>query len=188
MVPLNRVTEHLFYNKRIILDCDGIETEPRAWKISKVNRISPPGIAMVTMAQDHYDQHKDFIEYDAAGNFVGAWADYYGTTIPKEDPVQPTASLQIVFTGKSPVIKIGGSYKRFSAAFIKQTDAPVPVGQWMFELDGEDAANLVSTTVEDSAIKVKFVGGEEYLGKNLIIKYVVENGGDVSLPVEIAAL
>jgi len=32
-----------------------VDSEPRAWLISKVNRISPDGIVRVTLAQDLFD-------------------------------------------------------------------------------------------------------------------------------------
>lgn len=65
-----RETETLFYNIRMIIDAK-VESEPRAWLISKINRISPNGICRVTLTQDIFDQHKDFIEKDGNGNIVG---------------------------------------------------------------------------------------------------------------------
>jgi hypothetical protein len=51
---MTRETETLFYNIRMIIDAK-VETEPRAWLISKVNRISPNGICRVTLTQDNFD-------------------------------------------------------------------------------------------------------------------------------------
>jgi len=53
-VPMTRETETLFYNIRMIIDAN-VETEPRCWLISKVNRISPTGICRVTLTQDNFD-------------------------------------------------------------------------------------------------------------------------------------
>ena len=58
-LPLNRISEDIFYDKRMILEPLGIETEPVVWKISKVERASSNGILMLTFAQDLYDEHKD---------------------------------------------------------------------------------------------------------------------------------
>jgi hypothetical protein len=60
-------------------------TEPRAWVITKMNRITAKGLAEATLAQDKYDEHKDFIEIDDYGNVIGMWADYYdGSVAPRE--------------------------------------------------------------------------------------------------------
>ena len=45
---MNKDTETLFYNHRMIIDTK-VDSEPRAWLISKVNRISPNGICRVTL-------------------------------------------------------------------------------------------------------------------------------------------
>jgi len=45
---MTRDTETLFYNHRMIIDAK-VETEPRAWLISKINRISPNGICRITL-------------------------------------------------------------------------------------------------------------------------------------------
>jgi len=53
-VPMTRETETLFYNHRMIVDTK-VESEPRVWLISKINRISPNGICRVTLYQDKFD-------------------------------------------------------------------------------------------------------------------------------------
>ena len=97
-VPMTRDTETLFYNIRMIVDTK-VETEPRSWLISKVNRISPNGICRVTLAQDIFNPHTDYIEKDEDGNIVGLWADYYKsniepTEVPEDTPVSsPITSI-----------------------------------------------------------------------------------------------
>ena len=83
---MTRDTETLFYNHRMIVDTK-VDTEPRAWLISKVNRISPNGICRVTLYQDKFDSHKDFIERDENGNIIGMWANYYSSNLEPEPVV-----------------------------------------------------------------------------------------------------
>ena len=83
---MTRDTETLFYNHRLIIDTF-VESEPRAWLISKVNRISPNGICRVTLTQDTYNQHTDYIEHDENGNIIGMWANWFSSVIEPEEVI-----------------------------------------------------------------------------------------------------
>jgi hypothetical protein len=87
---MTRETETLFYNHRMIIDTF-VEAEPKAWLISKTNRLSPNGICRVTLTQDVFDQHRDYIERDVIGKIIGMWADYYVSNI-EPSPVEPDIS------------------------------------------------------------------------------------------------
>ena len=122
-VPMNPDTATLFYNHRMLVDNKGA-IEPRAWLISKLNRISPDGIVHVTLAQDIFDQHKDYIERDESGNVIGMWADYYvnqlGATdkevTPDSDaPIEYTSTIS--YSGVKPELKVGGSSKTFTMQY-----------------------------------------------------------------------
>lgn len=54
---MNKDTETLWYNTRMLIDSKiySNDSEPRAWLISKVNRISPNGVCRVTLTQDTFD-------------------------------------------------------------------------------------------------------------------------------------
>ena len=91
---MTRDTETLFYNHRMIIDAK-VESEPRAWLISKINRISPNGICRVTLTQDTFNQHTDYIEHDEFGDIIGMWADYYRSSI-EPTPITPDEQSDIV--------------------------------------------------------------------------------------------
>jgi len=83
-VPLNDVTETLSYNHRIIIDA-WLHTDvavPRVWKVSKLNRVMPNGIARIMLTQDLFNPHSDVIERDEDGNVTGMWADAIDAHIP----------------------------------------------------------------------------------------------------------
>ena len=194
---MTRDTETLFYNVRMIIDSN-VETEMRAWLISKVNRISPNGICRVTLTQDIFDQHKDYIERDESGNIVGKWADYFNSNIeptpiiPDEDqPISSsTVTSKITCSGK-PQFKIGGSAKTFTVAYYNEDNEVVedyPVGDWTFSIDGDPVdEELLTLTPDGNKIKVKFLGNDSYIGKILT---VTNTSGDAvaSLQIEIIAL
>lgn len=204
-VPLNRDTEKIFYkdgdkNLRMIID-GKVLTEPRIWKVTKINRISPNGIARVTLAQDMFNEHTDYIELDDNGNVIGMWADYYSSAIlpiPSDKPIITNKVYsKITFSGVKPEIKIGGNYKKYTVNFYEMENEEVPFkeGTWSFTIDGEDVSSLVntlqsdkSTDVLENQIKVKFVGDYDYIGKVLQITYKSNDGIISHLDVEIVSL
>lgn len=190
-----RETETLFYNIRMIIDAK-VESEPRAWLISKINRISPNGICRVTLTQDIFDQHKDFIEKDGNGNIVGQWGNYYSSTvepIPVEvdEPTIPITS-KITCSGK-PIIKIGGSAKTFTITYYNENGEIIPdhvPGTWALWIDNQRVPNSLVEfyEIEDAKkLKFKFLGDDSFIGKILMVKNTYEDLS-TSLDVEITAL
>ena len=183
---------------RVILD-GKIETEPRTWEISKVNRMSPNGITRLTLYQTAFDEHTDYIEKDENGNIIGMWADYFSSAIePSEDtPLPPEIHVEITYSGTKPELKSGGSYKKFSVNFYDENESLISyeAGTWSFEIDGVDATPLInildnttSSDVAENQIKVKFTGGDKYIGKVMNVKYESISGITNTIPIEIKGL
>lgn len=204
ILPLTRETECLFYNQRMIID-NKVLTEPLAWRITKVNRVSQGGVTKITLAQDKFDQNKDYIELDSNGNVIGMWADYYSQgQVTPDEPVEENADIYsiITYSGVKPEIKINGSYKKFTVTFYNQEgQIDYQSGDWNYDIrDGEiitpisDISGIldISTSgLSDNQIKVKFVGDDSYLNKVLIINHTaVVNGNNIvsHLEVEITSL
>lgn len=167
------------------------DSEPRAWLISKVNRISPNGICCVTLTQDTYDQHKDYIEHDEDGNIVGMWANWFSSTVEPEEVIHddPTSlSSSITCSGKQQ-IRIGGSTKTLTVTFYEEgVETDYQSGEWSYTIDDADAGSLLTVTpVEDGKIKLKFEGDDSYIGK--ILKVTFTSGEIISsLEIEILPL
>lgn len=186
---MTRDTETLFYNHRLIIDTK-VESEPRVWLISKVNRISPNGICRVTLTQDTYNQHTDYIEHDESSNIIGMWADYYCSPI-EPTPIVPDEPSDITVviscTGKRQ-LKIGGSAKTLTASFIDVDGNSVEYqsGDWAFAIDGDDASKLLTLTpVSDGKVKVKFDGDDTYINKILTATFT---SGDLSSSLDLEIL
>lgn len=194
IVPLNRDTEKIFYNMRMILD-GKVETEPRVWQVSRTLRIDPNGICRVTLYQTVFDEHFDYIEKDADGNIVGMWADYFSSTIePIENtPLPPENHLEITYSGAKPEIKSGGSYKKFTVNFYDADENPISFeqGTWSFDLEGNNATDLLDIKtdgLDENQIKIKFTGGDMYIGKNLNVCYESVSGIIGNVLIEIKGL
>jgi hypothetical protein len=190
IVPMNRDSEKLYYDQRMIIDAP-VLSEPRAWEISKVNRIAANGLVQVTLAQNKFNQNTDYIEVDEDGDVIGMWADYYSSAVTPTDTTIDVTS-NITFSGLKPEIKIRGGYKKFTVTF---EDSDFESGVWSFSINGEDATDLVQTLsnaessdLEENQIKAKFLGYEEYVGKVLTVKYTSDSGVESSLDVSIVSL
>lgn len=193
---MNDISSTIFYNQRLIISAP--IPEPVAWRVTKVEDVSPKGIRRLTFAQDLWDQHKDYIERDVDGNVVGMYADYYMSNINPEvyppDEDQPisssTVTSTIICSGK-PQFKIGGSAKTFTVTYYNEDNEVVedyPVGDWTFSIDGDPVdEELLTLTPDGNKVKVKFLGDDLYIGKILTVTNTSEDAV-ASLQIEIIAL
>lgn len=184
ILPLTRKTEHLYYNMRMIID-NKVLTEPRTWKITKVNRLDANGLTKITLAQDRFDSHKDYIELDDNGNVIGMWADYFteGQLLPEpyEDIEEPMElHSEVTYAGVAPELKVKGSYKKLTVKFYQNgEEMPFASSSWSFAIkDGDIVTPLpdyseylvVSTEgLTNQQIKIKFIGDASNIGKVIIV-------------------
>ena len=194
-LPLNRDTEHLYYNTFLVIDA-AVVTEPRVWQISKINRSNSKGIAIFTCAQDIANQHTLKADYDDDGNVIAWWADWKQSeveptpSVPIDDVPPSSITSKITCSGK-PQFKIGGSAKTFTVTFYDDESQVITdhdVGSWALSIDGTAVPNeLFEITLDGYKVKLKFLGDDSYIGKILT---VTNTSGDVvsSLDVEIIAL
>ena len=150
ILPMNEYTETIYYNRRFLIDSAlfNSDSEPRAWLVSKVNRIAPKGMCTVTFAQDRFDQHHDYIEKDEEGSILGMWADYFQTPVAPEAVPEQTDLLTSI------TAKI----------------------TWSFFINNEDASDLLSISYPaDNKARVKFTGSEDYIGSTLTIIHTSED-------------
>ena len=198
-LPLNRDTEHLYYNTYLVIDAN-VLTEPRVFQISKINRSNSKGIAIFTCAQDLANQHTLKADYDEYGNVVAWWADW------KEHEVEPVPAVEdtdtthyspitsrITCSGKQQ-IKIGGSAKTFTVTYYDSENQEMTdheVGSWALSIDGDPIPDNLFTMTEVSGssnkIKIKFLGDDSYIGKILTIKNT-QDDATAEIQIEIIAL
>ena len=190
---MTKDTETLFYNIRMLVDTK--VDNPRAWLVSKVNRISPNGVCRITLAQDIFDQHNDYIEKDDTGQIVGMWANYYKSNIQpiqvSQDEPSSAITAKVTCSGK-PQFKVGGSPKTFTVLYY-DNDIVIQdheVGTWAFYIDEERVSEELLTVINTdnpNKIKVQFLGDDTYIGKILTITNTYEDVA-ASIQVEIIAL
>ena len=194
-LPLNRDTEHLYYNTYLVIDAN-VLTEPRVWQISKINRSNSKGIAIYTCTQELANQHALKADYDNNGNVIAWWADWNDGQIAPV-PAVPINDESITIIGKiscsgKQQIKIGGSAKTFTLTYYDEEGniSDYTPGYWALWIDNVRVSNTIVEYIEmddPHKLKFKFLGDDSYIGKILKIK---NTSGEVTaeLDVEIIAL
>ena len=175
-LPLNRDTEHLYYNTYLVIDAN-VLTEPRVWQISKVNRSNSKGIAIYTCTQELANQHTLKADYDNDGNVVAWWADWMDgqvdpTPAVPESEEQSMVISKIVCSGKQQ-IKIGGSAKTFTIFYYDEDGNELDnygPGIWEFFVDSNYIpSDDIYLSQDGNKIKVK-IDDDKYIGKILLIR------------------
>ena len=186
LLPLNNITESIWYtredneNQRVIVSAK--MKNPLTWKITKVENTKPIGIIKLTLDQDSFDPHRDYIEKDENGNIIGMWANYYDSNVePIEPPEKPDSHEPIVIcniTTSTYYIKDGGSYKTLVAKYYDENGNDISDNYssmphtWSYSIDSEDMAQYVTELTQENGniIKIKFkTDDKQYLGKLLTI-------------------
>lgn len=193
-LPLNPITEKIWYtsdntqNMRVLVGA--LTEKPPAWTISKVESANELGIQMLTLYQDFFNVHRDYVNLETGEMY----ADYYDSDIAPTDPTEPTptpSSNYAIITASTSTIKIGGSYKTLTATIFdkNETDITDAYSDATFEwgcnvddvLDFAFSMGIVSwldgTTFNKQ--KIKFANDKSYLGKILNVLCRITKGTEV---------
>ena len=191
LLPLNSITEKLWYtndntaNMRVLV---GARTDnPVAWTISKIENANPMGLQTITLYQDFFNQHRDFIEKDNSGNIIGMWADYYDyTTVPSDPIVSEPKSVYGKIESSTPSIKIGGSCKTLTLKIFNGVTEVTEnysnaIFSWTCFVDGEDYTEKITwrDVTKFNQKKIKFSDDRKYLNKILTVNCKIEDENGV---------
>lgn len=195
-LPINNITDKIWYtndastNMRVLVSAP--TEHPIAWNISKVENAQPFGLQKLTLYQDFFDQHRDYIEKDFDGNIIGLWADYFDSEIAPTDPSTPTptpSSITARISASTSTIKVGGSYKNLTANLFNDSNEDITTGYadatftWTCSIDDEDWTDKVTWRpgTEYNQKKVKFPNDTSTIGKIMSIKCEIVKD---NLPIE----
>ena len=201
-LPLNPITEKIWYtnesskNMRVLVS--SFTDNAIAWQISKVENAQPLGVQKLTLYQDFFDQHRDYIEKDENGNIIGMWASYFDSEIAPTDPSTPTtppSSITARISASTSTIKVGGSYKNLTVNLFNDSNEDITTEYadatftWICSIDNEDFTDKVTWRVstEYNQKKVKFPNDISVIGKILSVKCEVVKG-DLLIESEILSL
>ena len=201
-LPLNPITEKIWYtnesskNMRVLVS--SFTDNAIAWQISKVENAQPLGVQKLTLYQDFFDQHRDYIEKDENGNIIGMWASYFDSEIAPTDPSTPTtppSSITARISASTSTIKVGGSYKNLTVNLFNDSNEDITTEYadatftWTCSIDNEDWTDKVTWRdgTEYNQKKVKFPNDTSVIGKILSVKCEVVKG-DLLIESEILQL
>ena len=195
-LPLNPITEKIWYtnesskNMRVLVS--SFTDNAIAWQISKVENAQPLGVQKLTLYQDFFDQHRDYIEKDENGNIIGMWASYFDSEIAPTDPSTPTTSPSSItarISASTSTIKVGGSYKNLTVNLFNDSNEDITTEYadatftWTCSIDDEDWTDKVTwrAGTEYNQKKVKFPSDTSVIGKILSVKCEIVKD---NLPIE----
>lgn len=195
-LPLNPITEKIWYtnesskNMRVLVS--SFTDNAIAWQISKVENAQPLGVQKLTLYQDFFDQHRDYIEKDENGNIIGMWASYFDSEITPTDPSTPStrpSSITARISASTSTIKVGGSYKNLTVNLFNDSNEDITTEYadatctWACSIDNEDWTDKVTwrAGTEYNQKKVKFPNDTSVIGKILSVKCEIVTN---NLPIE----
>ena len=161
-----------------------LQEEPYVYKASKIKNTSPKGIITVTVEQDEYNPHKDYVNLETGEMY----ADYYSSTIQPEEVVEiieenkPTNIISI--EAKTYKVRINGGSKVLNAKFLDVIGNDITnnyhgeILKWKFYIDEQELDNSLiklDNTYNNSVdhvckCKFYFLGNEDFLNKKLTVK------------------
>lgn len=189
---MNSITEKFWYsdeddkNMRLIVSAP-IE-QPITWRITKCENAQPLGIQKLTLYQDRFNEHTDYVNLET-GEMYANYFDYEVLPIDPNIPSPLPSSITAKISASTSTIKIGGSYKSLTANLYDDSNEDVTTGYadaeltWTCSIDDKDWTDKVvwRNGLEFNQMKVKFPNDSSVIGKILSIKCTITKG---DLPIE----
>ena len=189
---MNSITEKFWYsddndkNMRLIVSAP--IKEPVTWRITKCENAQPLGIQKLTLYQDRFNEHTDYVNLETGEMY----ANYFDSEIAPTDPSTPTtppSSITARISASTSTIKVGGSYKNLTVNLFNDSNEDITteyadaIFTWTCSIDNEDWTDKViwRAGTEYNQKKVKFHDDTSVIGKILSVKCeIVKN----DLPIE----
>ena len=189
---MNSITEKFWYsddddkNMRLIVSAP-LE-QPVTWRITKCENAQPLGIQKLTLYQDRFNEHTDYVNLETGEMY----ANYFDSEIAPSDPDTPTptpSSIIARISASTSTIKVGGSYKNLTVNLFNDSNEDITTEYadatftWTCSIDDEDWTDKVTWRdgTEYNQKKVKFPNDTSTIGKILSVKCEVVKD---NLPIE----
>lgn len=195
---MNSITEKFWYsddndkNMRLIVSAP--IKEPVTWRITKCENAQPLGIQKLTLYQDRFNEHTDYVNLETGEMY----ANYFDSEIAPTDPSTPTtppSSITVRISASTSTIKVGGSYKNLTVNLFNDSNEDITTEYadatftWTCAIDDEDWTDKVTwrAGTEYNQKKVKFPNDSSVIGKILSVKCKIVKD-DLSIESEILPL
>lgn len=189
---MNSITEKFWYsddndkNMRLIVSAP--IKEPVTWRITKCENAQPLGIQKLTLYQDRFNEHTDYVNLETGEMY----ANYFDSEIAPTDsstPTTPPSSITARISASTSTIKVGGSYKNLTVNLFNDSNEDITTEYadatftWTCSIDDEDWTDKVTwrAGTEYNQKKVKFPNDTSTIGKILSVKCEITKD---NLPIE----
>lgn len=181
---MNSITEKFWYsddddkNMRLIVSAP--IKQPVTWRITKCENAQPLGIQKLTLYQDRFNEHTDYVNLETGEMY----ANYFDSEITPTDPdipTTPTSSITARISASTSTIKVGGSYKNLTVNLFSDSNEDITTEYadatftWTCSIDNEDWTYKVTwrAGTEYNQKKVKFPSDNSVIGKILSVKCTI---------------
>lgn len=188
-LPYNKITSEIKHDMRFFISM--LQDEPFVYKVSKIKNTAPKGMITVTVEQDVFNKHTDFVDNNPNSPTYGEmYADYYSSTITPEPQIVSNAGEHILsIEAKTYSVRTGGSkvlyakIRDMAGNDITNTYDSSNL-EWSFSMDDVSIENTLIAI--DNAYrfkdeknyykcKFKFTGDELYLNKKITVTLKIKN-------------
>lgn len=175
----NTDTQTIRPGQRFLISDEG-RMPPLAYGVSTVIDTMPVGVTKFVISQETFDASHDNPEL--------MLADYYNNNIEPEDndpEVEIFGAATITYNGINPTVKVGGSFKVFTASF---SDENVAVDKWLIsDENGDISADTNNYTIEylDKQMKLKVAPNYDLIGKVIIVQVIGTDNSVAEVRVEV---
>lgn len=174
----NSDTQTIGSGQRFLISDEG-RMPPLCYEVATITDTMPVGVTKFVVSQKTYDAIHDNAELMLAG--------YYNSNVEPEENDPETEALGtaiITYNGTQPTVKVGGSYKIFTASF---SDESVAVDKWLVSDESGDISTDINYTIEylDKQMKLKVALNYELIGKVLIVQAIGTDGSTAEVRVEV---
>lgn len=172
-------TQTLKHGQRLLISDEG-RMPPLCYSIGDIIDTRPIGLTKFVLSQSTYDTTHDNAEL--------MLANYYDTNVEPEYNDYDTESLStatISYNGTQPTVKVGGSYKVFTASF---SDENTTVDKWLVsDENGDISADTSNYTIEylDKQMKLKVAPNYDLISRVLIIQVIGTDKSTAEVRVEV---
>ena len=172
-------TQTIRPGQRLLISDEG-RMPPLSYVVNTITDTMPVGITKFVISQDTFDSQHDNAEL--------MLANYYDGNVEPEQYVPETEIFNtavITYNGATPTVKVGGSYKIFTASFSNEN---VTVDKWLIsDENGDISADTNNYTIEylDRQMKLKVSKNYYLIGKVLIIQVIATDGSTAEVRVEV---
>lgn len=180
-LPTNEDTKTIQYDTKFLKSSPG-RYPALKWSITKIEDTATEGISKFTMAQTQFDPAVDNCDLMIADY----WENYVEPELPKVETTPIESEVEIVYAG-SPVVRAGGSYKKFTLKRYVEgglEDFSDDI-EWVIDFNGKE--DKLTCLKQDNICKIKCEDDYSLIGDTFSI-FAKSAYGSQSIVVEVISL